>query len=107
MLTEHERAVKRFMPKIKAAAAKVMLEEYGMKQQDVATLLDATQAAVSKYMKRIAVDGEFDKGMLRKFVASMLGGKTEDAKVLLCTMCQAKIRFDCAISSNRRDVHEA
>jgi len=44
--------VKSVIPAIRALMAKQLLEEYGMKQNQVAEILGITQSAVSKYTKK-------------------------------------------------------
>ena len=51
MMTNHERAIKVFIPAFRLKAAQMMVNEYGIKQQQVAQILGTTQAAISKYLK--------------------------------------------------------
>src|SRR6267143_655891 len=64
MISEYERVMKRFMPAFRSSAAKIMINEYGIKQERAASMLGTTQAAVSKY---ISVDEkEIIKGVSLK-----------------------------------------
>ena len=44
-----EIVVNTILPNVRAELVKVLIEEYGLRQVDVATLLDITQASVSQY----------------------------------------------------------
>ena len=51
MMTNYERVMKRFIPAFRLKAAQMMINEYGIKQQQAAAMLGTTQAAISKYLK--------------------------------------------------------
>ena len=44
-----EIVVNTILPNVRAELVKVLIEEYGLRQVDVATMLDITQASVSQY----------------------------------------------------------
>jgi len=53
MLLPCEVAVKSLVPSLRSAIAKELTQAYGLKQNEVATLLGVTQTAVSKYMRHV------------------------------------------------------
>ncbi len=53
MLIPCEVAVKSVVPAIRCAVAKQLIETYGLKQKEVASLLGITQTAVSKYTRHV------------------------------------------------------
>jgi predicted transcriptional regulator len=53
MLTPCEVAVKTVSPAIRALLAQTLLEQYGMKEIDVAQVLGISQSAVSKYNRKV------------------------------------------------------
>jgi len=53
MLIPCEVAVKSVVPAIRCAIAKQLIQTYGLKQKDVASLLGITQTAVSKYTRHV------------------------------------------------------
>ena len=53
MLMPCEVAVKSVVPAIKATLAKELIEMHGLRQQEVASLLGVTQAAVSQYARSV------------------------------------------------------
>jgi len=53
MVIPCEVAVKSVVPAIRCAIAKQLIQTYGLKQKDVASLLGITQTAVSKYTRHV------------------------------------------------------
>jgi predicted transcriptional regulator len=100
MMTNHERAIKVFIPAFRLKAAQMMVNEYGIKQQQVAQILGTTQAAISKYLKEKPEKykgTKIESKQLKEFVEKMLGNDKRSAQRILCRMCQADKKFVCAL----------
>jgi predicted transcriptional regulator len=93
----YDRVIKEITPMIKASATKMMTADYGLKQQNIAKLLDITQAAVSKYLNGdIKTSGKaLDPKVVKSFVESLIRGDRIGAQKYKCLMCQTYERFDC------------
>jgi predicted transcriptional regulator len=99
MTTNYERVMKSFMPAFRLKAAQMMVNEYGIKQQNVAMFLGTTQAAISKYMKENSEkysNIKIDKDSVHKFVEEMKAKNERKAQKIMCSMCQSNKKFDCA-----------
>lgn len=100
MMTNHERALKRFIPAFRLKAAQTMVNEYGIGQQKAATILGTTQAAISKYMKESSskYNGiKIDDALIKGFIEMTLKNDLENTQKLVCVMCQSHNEFDCAL----------
>jgi predicted transcriptional regulator len=98
MPTNYERVMKRFIPAFRLKAAKMMVNEYKIKQQKVASILGTTQAAVSKYLTQNIdkyPDIEIDSKMLKEFIEKSEVNQTRSAQKIMCTVCQNNKKFDC------------
>ncbi|MDE1870624.1 MAG: hypothetical protein KGI06_00065 [Candidatus Micrarchaeota archaeon] len=99
MMTDYERVVKSFIPAFRLKAAKIMLKEYGIKQQQAAVILGTTQAAISKYLKENPGKYEnikIDSKSLRDFVERMKENNEHEGQKVMCNVCQSNKKFDCA-----------
>jgi predicted transcriptional regulator len=99
MITNYERVMKRFMPAFRLKAAKMMIKEYGIKQQQAAVILGTTQAAISKYLKENSQkysDVEIDTNSLRGFIERMSAHDEKNGQKIMCRLCQENKKFDCA-----------
>lgn len=99
MMTNYERVMKRFIPAFRVKAAKIMVNEYGVKQQQAAMMLGTTQAAISKYLKNDSKrfgDVNIESKPLRQFIGSVKANDNNGAQKVMCTMCQSNKKFDCA-----------
>jgi predicted transcriptional regulator len=98
MITNYERVIKKFIPAFRLKAAKVMVDEYSLKQQQAALMLGTTQAAISKYLKENPnkyKNVNIDKKSLREFVERIAKNDEKSAQKIMCTMCQDNKKFDC------------
>jgi uncharacterized protein len=89
-----EIASKSVIPALRAMVARELIEEYGMKQEQVANRLGVTQAAISKYRHQVrgeAVELESapEVQTISKDIASMLSKNPEPIAVSqkLCQAC--------------------
>jgi predicted transcriptional regulator len=99
MATNYERVMKRFIPAFRVKAAKMMVTDYGVKQQHAAMMLGTTQAAISKYLKDTPnrfSDIRIESMPLKEFVDNVMAHDDKGAQKVMCTMCQSNKRFDCA-----------
>jgi predicted transcriptional regulator len=99
MMTNYERVLKRFIPAFRLKAAKMMINEYGIKQQQAAMFLGTTQAAISKYMKDDPgkyTNVKIDNVALREFIENMKANDEKSSQKILCVMCQNNKKFDCS-----------
>jgi len=104
MMTNYERVMKRFMPAFRLKAAQMMIQEYGIRQQQAAIILGTTQAAISKYLKENSEkysDVKIDAKLLREFIERMKVGDEKSAQSIMCGMCQNNKKFDCAFMLNK------
>jgi predicted transcriptional regulator len=77
----------------------MMINEYGIKQQQAAIFLGTTQAAISKYMKEDPqkyANVDIDNVALRKFIEKMKVDDEKGSQKILCVMCQNNKKFDCS-----------
>ncbi len=99
MMTNYERVMKRFIPAFRLKAAKMMVTEYGIKQQQAALFLGTTQAAISKYMKENQnkyIDVRIDNKSLKEFIEKMRANDEKSSQKIMCNMCQSNKKFDCS-----------
>ncbi len=101
VLEDYDKMLRKVMPAFKSRAANVMIKEQGMTQQQTATLLGVTQAAISKYIK----DGEkhysgvkMDRKAVKEFIALLKAKDTEGSRRLMCKMCQDNAKLDCVLA---------
>jgi len=104
MQTNYERVIKQFLPAFRFNAARLMVKEYGIRQQQAATFLGITQAAISKYLS--ADSGKYrnvkiDQKKLEEFVSSMVARDEDNAQRTICSMCQLNKKFDCTFMINK------
>ncbi len=98
MVTNYERVMKFFIPAFRLKAAKMMVNEYGIRQQQAAVMLGTTQAAISKYLSGNSDkfrDVNIDENSLKMFVEKMNSKDEENAQRIMCTMCQSNKKFNC------------
>jgi len=95
MLIPCEVAVKSVVPAIRAVIVRELIQSYGMKQNDVASLLGISQAAVSKYTRHVRgrvpeiEDVEEIRPIITKIVDSLVNGRTSKYELVprLCGVC--------------------
>jgi predicted transcriptional regulator len=98
MLTNYERVIKRFKPAFRIKAARMMVKEYGIKQQQIAKMLGVSQAAVSKFLKSDPNKYEeitIDSKSIKEFVEKMNNNDKRNAQKVVCAACQSNKKFDC------------
>lgn len=88
-----EIASKSVIPALRAMVARELIEEYGLKQEQVAMRLGVTQAAVSKYQHQVRgeavqLEAAPEVQVMSKEIASMLS-KSPDAISVSKKLCQA------------------
>jgi len=86
--------VKSVIPAVKALIAQELVEEHGLKQDDVAEILGISQSAVSKYTRKVRgyvvrVDNIEDMQPLIDSIVILLMGKTCQRAEFLQLFCQA------------------
>lgn len=99
MMTNYERVMKRFIPAFRLKAAQMMVNEYGIKQQQAAAMLGTTQAAISKYLKQSSEKYEgikIDNGSLHEFIERMSAKEAKAGQKIMCTVCQGNKKFNCS-----------
>ena len=100
MATYYERVMGRFMPKFRSSAAKAMVKEYGMGQQQAAKYLGVTQAAISKYLNgndNNHSEIKINNSLVKKFVEYSKADDDRNSKRVVCAMCQMNTKFNCAL----------
>ncbi len=103
MRTNYEIALNEFMPAFRAAAAEMLVNRYGIKQDKAARMLDVTQASISKYLNgkssRAVHDAgaSIDRRHVEEFVARIMSHRDGDAQKAICKACQRYNSFDCTI----------
>lgn len=103
MQTDYEIALNEFMPAFRAAAGRLMVTKYGISQQKAASLLNVTQAAISKYINERYSQSIKDAGQrindefVDTFVRKMIEEDNRNAQKTMCKACQKYHRFGCAI----------
>lgn len=98
MTTNYERVMKFFIPAFRLKAAKMMVNEYGIRQQQAAIMLGTTQAAISKYLNDNSdkfKNVNIDENSLKIFIEKMNAKDEVSAQKVMCTMCQSNERFNC------------
>jgi len=88
-----EIASKSVIPALRAMVARELIEQYGMKQEQVATKLGVTQAAVSKYRHQvrgeaIQLESAPEVQLMSKDIASLLS-KSPSPIAVSQKLCQA------------------
>ena len=81
------------IPALRAMVARELIEEYGLKQEQVAVRLGVTQAAVSKYRHQVRgeavqLDSAAEVQTISKAIASMLS-QSPDPIAVSQKLCQA------------------
>lgn len=95
MLIPCEVAVKSVVPAIRSAIAKELIQSYGLKQKDVASLLGVTQTAVSKYTRHVRgrvlkiEDVEEVRHMIMEIAVSLANGRMSKYELVVrfCAVC--------------------
>ena len=97
-MTSYEDVMKKFMPAFRSSAAKMMVNDYGLRQQQVAKILGTTQAAISKYLKQQPKSNgmKIEQSQVKNYIEQMLKHHDHSGQKALCKMCQSNIKFDCA-----------
>ena len=93
MIIPCEIASKSVIPALRAMVARELIEEYGLKQEQVAVRLGVTQAAVSKYRHQVRgeavqLDSAPEVQTISKAIASMLS-QSPDPIAVSQKLCQA------------------
>ena len=93
MIIPCEIASKSVIPALRAMVARELIEEYGLKQEQVAARLGVTQAAISKYRHQVRgeavqLESAPEVQTMSKDIASMLS-KTPDPIAVSQKLCQA------------------
>ncbi len=93
MIIPCEIASKSVIPALRAMVARELIEQYGMKQEQVATKLGVTQAAVSKYRHQvrgeaIQLESAPEVQLMSKDIASLLS-KSPSPIAVSQKLCQA------------------
>jgi len=96
MLIPCEVAVKSVVPAIRALVAKELTRTYGLKQNDVASLLGITQTAVSKYTrhvrgKALEIESVVEvQPMITEIVVMLAGGRISRSELTarFCSACK-------------------
>ena len=97
MLAPCEVAVKSVIPAMRAFISKELTQSYRMKQNDVASLLGITQAAVSKYTRQvrgtaIKIDQAQEIRAMMQEISKQLAEKqllAPQLAIKLCEVCKA------------------
>ncbi len=103
MKTEYESMVKEFLPALRARAAKLMAQRYGISQTEIARLLGTTQAAVSKYLsnsysnKVKEIEAQLGQKEVKGFVSSVVNGEGYEAQRSVCKMCARNLTHRCSL----------
>jgi predicted transcriptional regulator len=85
------------VPSIRRAAARRMWLQMRMKQRDIASLLNVTQASVSKYMHSSKKSVKIDQKQIDYYVSALLeNNSSKTAHDVMCEICQNKNGFECA-----------
>lgn len=95
MLTPCEEVLRIYLPALKASVARELAERYAFRQEDIASLLGVTQAAVSKYhagrysrkIKEAEKSARVKK--LAAGIARNLAGKKTGRRDVAAEMCAA------------------
>ncbi|MGI0134433.1 MAG: transcriptional regulator [Candidatus Micrarchaeaceae archaeon] len=98
-MTSYEVVMKRFVPAFRSSAARMMINDYGLRQQQAAKILGTTQAAISKYLSEKAPKNKgikIDQKQVREYIERMLKHHEHGGQKALCKMCQSNVKFDCA-----------
>ncbi len=101
MRTDFENMVKGFLPALRARSAKLMSDRYKLTQQDIASLLETTQAAVSKYLngkysKEVKdMEKQLNDNEVNAFVANAIKNRRYEAQVHVCKMCSRTLTHKC------------
>jgi len=96
MLLPCEVAVKSLIPALRSAIARELVQSYGLKQKDVATLLGVTQTAVSKYTRHVrgivlkVEEVEEIQPTLKEIVVSLVNGRMSKYELVarFCVACE-------------------
>ncbi len=101
MLSNYEKVYKIILPRLRERAARMMANERGRTQEDIARLLGVTQAAVSKYLNGnpdLKGNGIVIKGdKLNEMVKSITDGREKEAQKRMCSICQDNVKFECRL----------
>lgn len=114
MSSRYETSSEDIVPAIRSMMAKALVEGYRLKEAEVASYLDVTQAAISKYVhtksKRIESKvKEIERGLggnreqIEEYIKRIAEGEKEYAGVCICTICKRskKADFACSFSCAR------
>ena len=102
MLSNYEKVYRIVLPRLREKAARFMAKEGGKTQEEIASLLGVTQAAVSKYLSSngmvkgkttVVIDGR----KVKKMVSSAIHGKDREAQKQMCSICQDNVKFECRL----------
>ncbi|EET89629.1 MAG: hypothetical protein LVQ97_01680 [Candidatus Micrarchaeales archaeon] len=101
MTNEYNYVTKTFLPALKSRVAKLLYLEYDFNQQEIAGLLDITQAEVSKYLSNknsySKIPIKFDKIKLEELAKNIKNKNEYRAQKMICSICPKGSKSKCMI----------
>jgi predicted transcriptional regulator len=101
MTNEYNYVTKTFLPALKSRVAKLLYLKYKFNQQEIAGLLDITQAEVSKYLSDKNAYSKssikFDEMKLEELAKNIKNKKEYRAQKLICSICPKGSKSECII----------
>lgn len=102
MLSNYEKVYKIILPKLRESSAKILATNYGKTQEEIASLLGVTQAAVSKYLNPNKVERKstgivIRRSKLKKMVEGVVSRNDSKAQRHMCSICQDNVNFKCRL----------
>lgn len=102
MMTEYESILKGFLPVLRSRIAVELNTRYGLKQTEIAALLEVTQAEVSKYLNGTQPKGgrftmQLDDAEVKKMAKLVLERNDYEAQKVACRLCPKGSVSKCSI----------
>ncbi len=102
MMTEYESILKGFLPVLRSRIAAELNVNYGLRQTEIAKLLEITQAEVSKYLngEQPKNDGFtilLSNARVKKIAKLILEHNDYEAQRIACRLCPKGSVSNCAI----------
>ncbi len=102
MMTEYESILKGFLPALRSRVAAELNVNYGLKQTEIAMLLEVTQAEVSKYLngtqpKSGSFTMQLDDAEVKKMAKMVLEHNDYEAQRVACRLCPKGSASKCSI----------
>ncbi len=102
MMTEYESILKGFLPALRSRVAAELNASYGLKQTEIAALLEITQAEVSKYLNGTQPKGgrftmQLDDAEVKKMAKLVLERNDYEAQKVACGLCPKGSVSKCSI----------